>query len=346
MHPFSFFQVVLRPFVALDLDGDMALSSKELGTPYEANFENISYLVVKNFKALRSLPNDGKPVSVKTVSDYAEKTFKHFDDDGSGDISFDEYFHSFYTRMGEFYNGIRQECKLPDLSDSPNPAYAVILGGSDLSASYKFHSEGDHINYAEIYIEKQSTPLNLIVVSGGSTIWAIKGDVKSINKMIVFGPPVSTEQAFDTFLERPDPYVRKSFIRFVGVNHPGTAVTSAVTGIPSEKVQFSNFYFCLDPEAFSDQETKLNRFYKKKMNERALGFPFSINKPHLLEMETEASHIVIKSSPEIVFDTQKVEVPLKLPTGFKKSYWDLFLEMAPKGYKFIDPKKLGSGLNS
>ncbi|MCL4678038.1 MAG: SEL1-like repeat protein [Alphaproteobacteria bacterium] len=345
VHPNSFFSSIVYPFAELDLNGDMTLSSKEIGTPSEANFITITKEIADQFEALMALPNDGKPVSIETVSNKALKTFKFFDKDGSGEISYGEYLNSYYTRVAEINRAARTACKLPDLSDS-GPTYAVYMQNTLATASYKFSSLTDYTQFGEVHIEKQSTPINLILISHAGIVWDIQGDTKSLNKIIVFGQSAQGHGGFHTFLERPDPYLQENYhSRRDSKLFPSRYISAAVTGVPKEKVQFSDIHFCLDMEKLNDHGmvTERERAERQRSNEQTVGFAVGMKKPHLLKTQPQVSHVLIKSSPEIIFDSGKVEAQTKQPEGFKKEYWDLFLGAVPQGHKFIDPKDVVSG---
>lgn len=345
VHPNSFFSSIVYPFAELDLNGDMTLSSKEIGTPSEANFITITKEIADQFEALMALPNDGKPVSIETVSNKALKTFKFFDKDGSGEISYGEYLNSFYTRRAEEKKAARKACKLPDLSDG-GPTYAIYMQNTHATASYKFFSLTDYTQFGEVHIEKQSTPINLILISHAGIVWDIQGDTKSLNKIIVFGQSAQGRGGFHTFLERPDPYLQENYhSRRDSKLFPSRYISAAVTGVPKEKVQFSDIHFCLDMEKLNDHGmvTERERAERQRSNEQTVGFAVGMKKPHLLKTQPQVSHVLIKSSPEIIFDSGKVEAQTKQPEGFKKEYWDLFLGAVPQGHKFIDPKDVVSG---
>lgn len=346
VHPNSFFSSVVYPFTVLDLDGDMTLSAQEIQTPAQANFIEITKEITDQFDALMGLPNEGKPVSIETVSDKALKTFKFFDKDGSGEISYDEYLRSRFVRDGEIDRARRAACNLPDLSDSPGPTYALYLQYSQATASHKFSSLTDHTNYAEILIEKQSAPLNLILISQAGFVWDIQGDTESLNKVIVFGGSIQGRDRFHTFLTRQDPYLQETRHSPRDFKHfPGKEISAAVTGVPKDKIQFADMHFCLDMERLNDHDmiSERERAERQKQHERTVGFAFGLKKPHLLATKSLASHIVIQSSPKIDFDTRKVNAQTAQPEGFKKEYWDLFLKAIPQGHKFIDPKSVFSG---
>ncbi|MCB1592190.1 MAG: SEL1-like repeat protein [Alphaproteobacteria bacterium] len=339
VHVNSLFNRLILPFTYIDTNNDMSLSAQELDTPVQDNLISLTKDVVDEFEALRFLPHDNKPVSVQTISDYAIKTFQYFDRDKSGFISYDEYLNSFYTRMAEEFQGSRKACHLPDLSDSPGPTYAVYLRNTEATASYNFSQMANSTDYAELYIEKQNVPINLVLISSG-IVWDIKGDTKSLNKVIVFSSGLQT-QGYPVSLQLEDRYLQKTaWPRPVS---PDEYVSAALIGVPKDKIQFVDNSFCLNLDPLKEQYTPVERHQVQDLNEQILGLAFDLKKPHLLAMQTVATHVLIKSSPEIVFDTKQPDISTALPKGFNSTYWERYLRDVPKGHKRVDPKTLVSG---
>lgn len=344
VHPNSFFMSIIRPFTVLDLNADMSISKSELENAAQENVDKITVEVLKEFSALKSLQSNSSPVSINTISDKAIETFKHFDLDGSNKISYNEYLLYHYSRRSETDKIIRKDCNLPNLEESGIPTYAIILSNSPISTSYKFSSISEDTNYAEIEIEKQNVPINLLLMSHAHMIWNIKGDTQSINKVILFGQGTEDKE-LDSFIQTQDPYLDEEKWPSSGKAFPSKEITTAVSGVRKDKIQFSDINYCVYLENLNDynQISEKERLNRQKKNEYEIGVAVGLKKPDILKTQYSASHIRIKTKPEIIFDSKKIVGSKDKPEGMKKEYWNMFLKTNPLGHKFVDPKTFISG---
>lgn len=315
------------PWLRLDKNKDHVISKAEINTPDEIELKRRTEDTVEVFEQYLSLDKDRRSVTFDAISEAALKSFKKLDADQDKVISaleYNRYVQNYlvYKNWAEYIIQTREQCSLPSLKSEVGPTYVVYTAGSDAISSAVYYSSDKYQNnatYTEVHIEKQAVPINLVLNAGGPRIWSFSGDTQSISHLLILGDYDYSE------IDESKQYL------------------SGVVGVPKDKVIFSGEYLCLGQiKTIIPSEPLPVKEERRKQIEKNLEMVLDV-KPYLVKTEVKATHILIKSSPEIEIDKAGLSGTKNLPKGFKKEYWSKFLKKYPQGYKKIDRSKLISG---
>lgn len=262
----TFSKDTLRTFIDLDLNSDKQLSMEEINTPSARALYMETSDTIAKFESYLSLSEDGNKTTIKQVQQAAEKAFYTLDINENGRLDRSE--KSFYLRA----NLPTALCDaVPALVNKNERTYAVAIHGSHATTSLQFNSRfGGFTGYTEVEIQKQDKPINLILSSIEKNVWSIKGDVKSLGTVIIFGRGDELE------------------------------VNAGAIGVPKEKIIFANGKECFD---FQIPHKNFNKVKNKELFQKARGLIryMTGQYSHLLRTKSYTSKIVIETQPNIAF---------------------------------------------
>ncbi|PCJ95229.1 MAG: hypothetical protein COA45_12330 [Zetaproteobacteria bacterium] len=298
--PQWFLEASFMPFIDLDVNADKKLSVEEILYVTADVFKKETSHVIAQYESYLALSKDGNSTTLEQVSDAAVKAFNTLDYKKDGTISRKEL-----SRYRRAHRSKKTECSAPFFGDKSIPIYAVVVWGSNAITSLQFNGVfSEFVGHVDVEIEKQDRPINLVLSSSQHMVWSIKGDVSSLNHILVFGAAGNDE------------------------------VLAGVAGISYEKVSFMS-RACWDARISSPRALDI----KKKENlAKSLGIFKSITgrQLSLLRDKGMVSRIVVKSSPEVEFSDDTADSLRNAPDGFSKEYWDEFLTWKPSGHKSVD----------
>ncbi len=307
----TFFEDIVGGFIELDKNADKRLSVQEISTPTKSALKLETEEIINIFEAYLALSDDGNKTTLEQIHEAAEKAYNTLDVNGNGRLDQSEY--SLYLRA----RLPRSACNIvPNLNNENERLYAIAVSESNVATTLQFREEfgGGFTGYVDVEIEKQETPLNLILGSGNHMVWSLKGDIESLRNVIIFGPAK-----------------RK---RFSNDNIDITKAYAGVIGVPEEKLIF------VSKECW---DFKLpNKHFPKSHNEEYFENARGLTKyltgryPHLLKTRIKASKVVIEKQPSIQFFDEIDDSLKKMPEGYNKDYWKEFLKWKTAGVKDLD----------
>ncbi|PCI57220.1 MAG: hypothetical protein COB36_02855 [Alphaproteobacteria bacterium] len=299
--PQWFLETTLLLFIDLDVDADKKLSAEEILYVTEDVFQKETSRIIAQYESYLALSKDGNSTPLEQVSDAAVKAFNTLDYKRDGMISDKEF-----SRYLKAHLPKKTECNAPLLGDRSVPIYAVVVGGSNAITSLQFNGSFSELaGHVDVIIEKQNQPINLVLSSFQHMVWSIKGDVSSLNHVLVFGAAGNDE------------------------------VLAGVAGISYEKVSFMGRKACWDARISSPRALDIK---KKGDLKKSLGIFKSLTgrQLSLLREKGMVSRIIVKNSPGVEFSDGIDDALRKMPDGFTREYWDEFLTWKPSGHKSVD----------
>lgn len=299
--PQWFLETTFLLFIDLDVNADKKLSAEEILYVTEDVFNKETSQVIAQYESYLALSKDGNSTTLEQVSDAAVKAFNTLDYKRDGSISGKEF--SRYLRA---HRPKKTECNAPLFGDKSIPIYAVVVGGSNAITSLQFNGSFSELaGHVDVKIEKQDQPINLVLSSFQHMVWSIKGDVSSLNHVLVFGAVGNDE------------------------------VLAGVAGIPYEKVSFMGREACWDARIPSSRGLDIK---KKEDLAKSLGIFKSLTgrQLSLLRGKGMVSGIVVKSVPEVELSDGIDDDLRKMPNGLNSEYWAEFLTWKPSGHKSVD----------
>lgn len=306
--PQWFLETTFLLFIDLDVNADKKLSAEEISYVTKDVFNKETSQVIAQYESYLALSKDGNSTTLEQVSDAAVKAFNTLDYKRDGAISGKEFSRYLRAHLPK-----KTECNAPLLGDRSVPIYAVVVGGSNAITSLQFNGRFSELaSHVDVKIEKQDQPINLVLSSSQHMVWSIKGDVSSLNHVLVFGAAGNDE------------------------------VLAGVTGISYEKVSFMGRKACWDVRIPSSRGLDIK---KKEDLARSLGIFKSLTgrQLSLLRGKEVVSRIVVKSSPEVELSDGIDDALRKMPDGLNKEYWDEFLTWKPSGHKSVDIRNVVLG---
>jgi len=318
--PLTFYTETIPTFIELDLDGDNVLSYKEMKTPSKTDVNEKTRRTVSQFQAYLSLSEDGQKTTLEQINQASEKAFNTLDVNENERLDNSEVSLYLRARLPKY------ECHMiPNLNDEDAYLYVIGLSSSNVAAPVDFSGEPEYsmTGYVDVEIKKQLKPINLLVGLDEKAIWNFKGDVDSINNLVVFGIGPSRKFPSD-FLD-------------VSKVHAG------VIGVPDEKITFVNRRECWNFRIPHENANKV-RNEEAFQNARGLTRYLTGRYPHLLKLQMKASKIVIGQQPQITFFDETNESYKKAPEGYNRDLWDAFLQHKSAGLAKPDLSQMVSGL--
>lgn len=306
--PKQFADKIIPLFIALDLNKDKKVDQNEIQTPEKKAFAKIANKNIAKFEAYLSLSENKNKTSLEEIHHSATKAFNTLDV-----LNRDKVLDDREMQIYRDANLPKPDCDRAAMALNSDNAYTYFLGvhrGSVIApVNFNNHSY-EETNVVEVNIEKQKTPLNLVLFSTRNTVWSIKGDTPSIKKILSFAPA----RAFSD-----------------------DVVFAGIQGVEKDKVSFADYRKCFSVQLPHKNFTQYENNVKLRKI-RGITKKLSGTYPHLIKAVTEAEAFQIKTAPEI--NVQMNATEQNKPKNIKEIYWKEFLKWRPGGYRELDDRKI------